>query len=178
MSKTYDKLRRRDTLRHTPAEAAIAAAMAAVEALPGDSRLTYAGSKLMEAQDAVADYVDGVHSDPPCGLMAINPSILGAAADAEIAAIRAERDALRAGCERYKEEMLTYFGKAAEHAGRIAALTREAEAALAAPDEAEVERVAEAIAECIGNPGEGYNWRPEARAAIAAFMAGRKERAG
>lgn len=42
----------------TPAEAAIARAVQAVEALPADIRLTHAVMLLREAQIKVADYVD------------------------------------------------------------------------------------------------------------------------
>lgn len=46
--------------RLTPAELAIRAAVEAVEALPGDVRLTDAVALLGKARESVADYVDGV----------------------------------------------------------------------------------------------------------------------
>ena len=51
-------MRRNDILQHTPAEAAITAAMDAVERLPADSRLTEAVVLLSQARDKVADFVD------------------------------------------------------------------------------------------------------------------------
>jgi hypothetical protein len=54
--------RRNDTLRHTPAEKAIADAIQAVEALPADVRLTDAVMLLSWARDRVADYVDNCQS--------------------------------------------------------------------------------------------------------------------
>jgi hypothetical protein len=44
----------------TPAEVAIWAAIMAVEALPGDIRLTEAVILLGKAKDMLADYVDGM----------------------------------------------------------------------------------------------------------------------
>lgn len=44
----------------TPAETAITDAMAAVEAMPPDLRLTDAVVLLQQARDKVADFVDGV----------------------------------------------------------------------------------------------------------------------
>jgi len=49
-----------------PAEKAIAAAVAAVEAMPADTRLTDAVCLLGRARDRVADFVDGVESDQKC----------------------------------------------------------------------------------------------------------------
>jgi hypothetical protein len=46
--------------QQTPAEAAIRAAVEAVEALPADVRLTDAVVLLQAARENVADYVDGV----------------------------------------------------------------------------------------------------------------------
>lgn len=54
--------RRCDTLRHTEAEKAISNAIALVEALAADTRLTDAVVLLAQARDRVADYVDGVAS--------------------------------------------------------------------------------------------------------------------
>lgn len=45
--------------KHTPAEAAIRAAVNAVEDLPPDVRLTDAVALLQNAMESVADYVDG-----------------------------------------------------------------------------------------------------------------------
>ncbi|HQR18028.1 MAG TPA: hypothetical protein PK948_06640 [Gemmatimonadales bacterium] len=59
-----NRFRRNDILQATPAEAAIRAAMVAVEALPADTRLTDAVVKLQEALDRVADFVDGVDRRP------------------------------------------------------------------------------------------------------------------
>lgn len=53
-------MRRADTLQHCPAEKAISEAMAAVEAMAADVRLSDAVSLLQAARDSVADYVDGV----------------------------------------------------------------------------------------------------------------------
>jgi len=50
--------RRVDTLRHTPAEAAIHNAILAVEAVGADPLLTDAVLLLSEAQEKVADFVD------------------------------------------------------------------------------------------------------------------------
>lgn len=50
--------------QQTPAEAAIRAAIAAVEALPADVRLTNAVISLQAARESVADYVDGVTKEP------------------------------------------------------------------------------------------------------------------
>lgn len=52
--------RRIDVTRLTPAECAIRAAAAAVEALPPDPRLTDAVCLLAQARERVADFVDGV----------------------------------------------------------------------------------------------------------------------
>lgn len=52
-------LRRRDINCHTEAEIAITAAMAIVEKLPADERLTDAVILLDHARESVADYVDG-----------------------------------------------------------------------------------------------------------------------
>jgi hypothetical protein len=56
----YEAPRRNDTLRRTPAEAAIAAAASQVEHLGADVRLTHAVVKLGEARALVADFIDGV----------------------------------------------------------------------------------------------------------------------
>lgn len=48
----------------TPAEQAISDAVQAVEAMPGDLRLTAAVVRLGEAQRAVAAYVDGERFEP------------------------------------------------------------------------------------------------------------------
>lgn len=52
--------RRIDLLRMTSAESAITAAMAEVERMPADVRLTDAVLLLNQARDKVADFVDGV----------------------------------------------------------------------------------------------------------------------
>lgn len=57
---THDPLRRRDVKRMHPAERAILDAVLAVERVGADPRLTDAVMRLGEAQEAVADYVDGV----------------------------------------------------------------------------------------------------------------------
>lgn len=57
---TNDIPRRIDVTRYTPAEVAIRAAMAAVEAAGCDPRLTDALCLLAQAKDRVADFVDGV----------------------------------------------------------------------------------------------------------------------
>ena len=57
---THDPLRRCDIERMSPAELAIHSAMLAVETLPADERLTRAVTFLERAQEAVADYIDGV----------------------------------------------------------------------------------------------------------------------
>lgn len=51
--------------RLTPAERAIYDAAQAVEAMPADVRLTWAGVMLARARELVADYVDGVSSVCP-----------------------------------------------------------------------------------------------------------------
>lgn len=56
--------RRCDSLRLTPEEIAITDAIAAVENLPADARLTKAVTLLVEAREKVSDFVDG------CGLQA------------------------------------------------------------------------------------------------------------
>lgn len=58
----YDPLRRCDILRHTPAEKAITDAMATVEALGADERLTNAVVLLVAARENIANFVDGVDS--------------------------------------------------------------------------------------------------------------------
>jgi hypothetical protein len=62
MSETreVDFPRRRNMDRWTPAERAIAAAIDAVEEAGADDRLTRAVILLSEAQEAVADFVDGI----------------------------------------------------------------------------------------------------------------------
>lgn len=56
-----DIFRRIDISRFTPAEQAIYDAMAAVERLPPDERLTNAVILLQKARSHVADYVDGIN---------------------------------------------------------------------------------------------------------------------
>ena len=56
----FDGLRRRDSLRHTRAEAAILNAIREVEDMPADPRLTSAVVMLARAQERVADFVDNV----------------------------------------------------------------------------------------------------------------------
>lgn len=56
----YDPLRRCDILRATPTEKAIRDAVRAVEAMPGDTRLSTAVTLLEAARELVADFVDGV----------------------------------------------------------------------------------------------------------------------
>lgn len=51
--------RRIDMLRNTPAELAIRNAVTEVEKLPADPRLTRAVTRLGDAFEEVADYVDG-----------------------------------------------------------------------------------------------------------------------
>lgn len=55
-----DYLRRRDIQRMTPAELAIGEAIRMVEAFAADPRLTDAVILLSQAQEKVADYVDGI----------------------------------------------------------------------------------------------------------------------
>ena len=57
--------RRIDINQHTPAEAAIRAAMLEVEKLPADTRLTNAVVLLSTAQKLVADFVDGLDDVVP-----------------------------------------------------------------------------------------------------------------
>ena len=59
-----DPWRRCDLNRLTTAERAIYDAMIAVEALPGDARLTNAVTQLAAARAHVADFVDGVERMP------------------------------------------------------------------------------------------------------------------
>jgi hypothetical protein len=59
---TVDWFRRCDSLRQTPAESAIRAALVAVEAAGGDVRLTDAVMYLVDAHESVANYVDGVNA--------------------------------------------------------------------------------------------------------------------
>ena len=60
MGEPMSQIPRRAQLEHqTPAEAAIRAAVAAVEDLPPDVRLTDAVTLLLAGLDSVADYVDG-----------------------------------------------------------------------------------------------------------------------
>lgn len=54
--------RRIDVNQHTPAEKAIQDAVAAVEALEADVRLTDAVVLLIQAKNRVADFVDGFPS--------------------------------------------------------------------------------------------------------------------
>lgn len=56
--------RRSDMLRWVPAEVAIRRALIAVEEMPADVRLTRAVLLLIDAQRAVADYVDGEPGTP------------------------------------------------------------------------------------------------------------------
>lgn len=57
---SYDPLRRCDILRATPTEKVIRDAVRAVEAMPGDVRLSKAQMLLEHARELVADFVDGV----------------------------------------------------------------------------------------------------------------------
>ncbi len=58
---TDDGIKRRNKLwLNEPAELAIRAAVAAVEAMPADERLTAAVILLVEAGEKVADFIDGV----------------------------------------------------------------------------------------------------------------------
>lgn len=45
---------------YTPAELAIRNAMQVIENMPADIRLTHAVSKLQQAKELVADFIDGV----------------------------------------------------------------------------------------------------------------------
>lgn len=56
----YNIPRRCSIDKACPAEIAIRAALAVVENMPADERLTWAGNYLLKALDLVADYVDGV----------------------------------------------------------------------------------------------------------------------
>lgn len=56
----YGYARRIQVERWTPAEAAIMAAVDAVEAMPADVRLTDAVVLLLAGRERVADYVDGI----------------------------------------------------------------------------------------------------------------------
>lgn len=61
---SYDKIPRRSkVLEWTPAEKAINDAVQAVETMPADVRLTEAVCLLSQAQNKVADFVDGVNSN-------------------------------------------------------------------------------------------------------------------
>ncbi len=57
----YESPRRNRIDKFTPAEKAIWDARQAVEAMPADVRLTQAGNLLQEAQEKVADFIDGVN---------------------------------------------------------------------------------------------------------------------
>lgn len=57
----------------TPAETAIRAASAAVEAAGADIRLTKAINLLWQARELVADFVDGVHSPTPSAYAPASP---------------------------------------------------------------------------------------------------------
>lgn len=59
----YNRMRRSDLLRNTPAELAIREALIAVEAVGADVRLTDAVILLGEARERLADYIDGVRPD-------------------------------------------------------------------------------------------------------------------
>jgi hypothetical protein len=56
----YEVPRRCRIDKACPAETAIRAALAVVESMPADVRLTNAGSFLLKALDSVADYIDNV----------------------------------------------------------------------------------------------------------------------
>lgn len=55
----YDMPRRAHLDRHTPAEQSLHAALNAVEMLGADPKLTEAVTKLSEAKDLVADWLEG-----------------------------------------------------------------------------------------------------------------------
>lgn len=57
---SFDPSRRCDILRATPREMTIRCAVNAVEAMPGDVRLSQAVTLLEQARELVADFVDGV----------------------------------------------------------------------------------------------------------------------
>lgn len=57
---SFDPSRRCDILRASPTEKAIRYAVNAVEAMPGDVRLSQAVTLLEQARELVADFVDGV----------------------------------------------------------------------------------------------------------------------
>lgn len=55
--------RRIQMQKWTPAEMAIYKAVESVEAMPADTRLTYAVCKLQDAKNLVADFVDNVSTE-------------------------------------------------------------------------------------------------------------------
>lgn len=67
-----DYLRRCDVTRMTPAERAIRDAIQAVEAVGADPRLTDAVRHLLDAQRALADFVDGAPLDLRAGSPRLN----------------------------------------------------------------------------------------------------------
>ena len=74
----YHAPRRCDMLRWVPAEKAIYDAAQVVEGMPADTRLTMAVTRLGEAREFVADYVDGakpIIDEKQAADMALNDAI-------------------------------------------------------------------------------------------------------
>jgi hypothetical protein len=93
-----DEIPRRCQMEHwTPAERAIYDAMQAVEAMPADTRLTSAVIKLGDAQNLVADFVDGVQQAQPA------PTPSGPAADSPNAVERLVKAVESIHCEDISE---------------------------------------------------------------------------